>query len=350
LQRHRIAPRTPRALYFSDDVYVGFCQGGDVLEISAVEPKLGTVFYTVDQTSREQVRIQRQTENCLICHSSSRTEGVPGHLARSLYVDPSGQPILSSGSHAVDHTTPLRDRWGGWYVTGTHGAQTHLGNLIVAGREVVEPVDNAEGQNVTSLRERIRVEKYLTPHSDIAALMVLEHQILVHNHLTKANFTARQALHYEAEMNRAFGEPEGHRLESTTRRIESAGNALVEALLLVDEAELTAPIRGTSGFAERFSQAGPRDPRGRSLRDLDLERRLFVYPCSYLIYSPAFDELPPIMRDYVWKRLWDVLKGPGDAKKFAHLSPADRQAIYEIVCDTKTNLPDYWTNAPHTGQ
>lgn len=345
LQRHRIAPRSPRAIYFNDQVYVGYCRSGDVLEISAVDPQLGTVFYTLDQTSPSEVHLQRQTENCLVCHSSSRTGSVPGHLARSLYVDASGQPILSAGSHSVDYTTPFEHRWGGWYVTGTHGEQKHLGNLVVRDTKVVEPVDNAQGQNVTHLEDRFSLEPYLTPHSDIVALMVLEHQAFVHNQLTKANYTARQALLYEQEMNRALGEPEGHRLESTTRRIQSAGDDLVEAMLSVGEAKLTAPIAGTSGYAEKFSALGPRDLRGRSLHELDLQQRLFRYPCSYLIYSPAFDGLPGEMRDYVWKRLWEALSQSNAEKQFAHLAPADRRAIVEIIRETKEDLPDYWT--PH---
>lgn len=343
LQRHRISPRAPRAIYFNDEFYVGYCQAGDVLEISAVDPQLGTVFYTLDQNDPAQAHLRRQTENCLICHSSSRTDGVPGHLARSLFVDSSGQPILSAGSHAVDHTTPFEHRWGGWYVTGTHGAQQHLGNLVVRNGNVVEPVDNAQGQNVTDLQDRVSLGAYLSPHSDIAALMVLEHQTLVHNRITKANYTARQALLYEQEMNKALGEPAGNRLESTTRRIQSAGDDLVEALLLVGEAKLTAPVKGTSGYAENFEARGVRDARGRSLRDLDLNHRLLKYPCSYLVYSPAFDALSGVMRDYVWKRLWDVLTQQGTEKQFAHLSAEDRRAIVEIIADTKPNLPEYWT-------
>jgi hypothetical protein len=344
LQRHRISPRTPRAIYFNDDVYVGYCRSGDMLEVSAVDPRLGAVFYTLDQSKVAPPHFLRQTENCLICHSSSRTEGVPGHVVRSLFVDSGGQPILSAGSYSVDHSTPLEQRWGGWYVTGTHGLQKHMGNLIIRGQDVHQPVDNAQGQNVTQLADRLAVEKYLTPHSDLIALMVLEHQALVHNRLTKANFAARQALRYESDVNRALGDPEDQRLESTTHRIQSAGNDLVEVLLLVDEARLTAPIHGTSDYASKFSQLGPRDGRGRSLRDLDLQRRLFKYPCSYLIYSPAFDGLPREMRDYVWQRLWDVLSNPNDAK-FTHLSPEDRRAIVEILRDTKPNLPQYWTAA-----
>jgi hypothetical protein len=337
LQRHRISPRTPRAVYFGDEAYVGFCQRGDVLEISAVDSQLGAVFYTLDQAEVERPQLVRQTDSCLICHSSSRTQGVPGHLVRSLFVDSRGQPILSEGSFAVDYRTPFKDRWGGWYVTGTHGSQTHLGNLIVQGRLVSRPVENAQGQNVTQLDDRLAVSKYLTPHSDIVALMVLEHQTLVHNCLTNANYTARQALHYEQEMNLALGDPLDKRLESTERRIRQAGDRLVAALFFADEARLTAPIEGTSGFAEAFAASGPRDRQGRSLRDFDLKRRLFKYPCSYLIGSRAFAGLPEEMRDYVWDRVRSILHDPTIEVAGADLSADDRQAILEILRDT---MPD----------
>jgi hypothetical protein len=345
LQRDRISPQSPRAIYFNDEVYVGYCRSGDVLEVSAVDPQLGAVFYTLEQQPADRPRLLRQTDNCLLCHSSSRTDGVPGHLVRSLFVDAGGQPMLSEGSHSVDHGTPLEQRWGGWYVTGTHGSQAHLGNLIIQGTHVPRPVDNAPGHNVTQLHDRLAVENYLAPHSDIVALMVLEHQTLVHNRLTKANYSARQALEYEREMNRALGEPASNRLDSTTRRIQGAADDLVEALLLVGEAKLTAPIQGTSGYAAAFASSGPRDPQGRSLRDLDLRRRLFKYPCSYLVYSPAFDALPPVSLDYVWKRLWDVLNDPADVDSFAKLSKADRRAILEILRATRPALPTYWAEA-----
>ena len=343
LQMRRISPRTPRAIYFNDDVYVGFCQSGEVLEISAVDAQLGTVFYTLNQEENEKPRFERRNDNCLVCHSSSRTEGVPGHLVRSLFVDVSGQPMLSAGSRMVDHTTPVEQRWGGWYVTGTHGSQKHLGNLVVQGRDVEEPVDNSAGLNVTELRERLNVDRYVSPHSDIVALMVLEHQVLVHNRLVKAGFDTRQALDYDVMMNRTLENPEGTRLESTTRRIRSTGDRLVDALLLVNEAKLTEPIKGTSGYAEQFAAVGPRDPQGRSLRDLDLTTRLLKYPCSYLIYSEAFDGLPVESREYVWQRLFDILSGQDQSEKFAHLSQDDRQAILDILRATKSGLPDYYT-------
>lgn len=345
LQLRRISPTTPRAVYFNDDVYIGFCQDGDVLEVSASDPKLGTVFYSMRQEQQERPLFRRHTDACMVCHSSSRTEGVPGHLVRSVFVDTDGTPILSSGSRVVDHTTPFEHRWGGWYVTGTHGSQQHLGNLIIDGRDVPENLDNSAGQNVTALADRFDTNDYPSPHSDIVALMVLEHQALMHNRLTKANFATRQALAHEKMLNEMLENPPGQRLDSTTRRIQNAGNELVDALLFVDEARLKEPITGTSNFTRVFPQAGPNDKAGRSLRDFDLNTRLFRYPCSYLIYSDAFDGLPGETKKYVWKRLWDVLSGQDKSSQFEHLTTADRRAIVDILRDTMDGLPTFWSSS-----
>lgn len=353
LQARRIAPRTPRAIYFNDEVYMGYCHDGDKLEFTVMEPRLGAVFYSLDQEKTEKPHLLRQTDDCLTCHSSSRTDGVPGLLARSLFVNATGFPIFSGGSHNVDHTTPLKQRWGGWYVTGTHGEQTHQGNLVIRSQEVPREVDNSQGQNITSLKERFHVENYLTPHSDIVALMVLEHQLLVHNRMVKASYTTQQAMDYEVTMNKALNEPLNQRRDSTTRRIESVGNSLIEALLLREEASLSGEIAGTSGFTEQFTGRGPRDSKGRSLRDFDLKTRLFKYPCSYLVYSKTFNGLPAELRDYVWQELWEILANNKKSEEYAHLSADDRQAIIEILRETQPDLPACWKgdkNSPAVSQ
>lgn len=345
LQRHRITPKTPRALYFNDDTYVGFCQNGDVLELSVADPQLGAVFYTLEQDASDKPKFTRQIDNCLQCHGSTHTRGVPGHFTRSVYVDSVGLPVLAMGTHRIDHRNPISERWGGWYVTGTHGQQQHLGNLIVTGKQEREPVDNAAGQNVTDLTSRFKASAYLSPHSDLIALMILEHQTEAHNLLTRASFQTREALDSETRLNKELGEPEGHRWESTTTRIKSSCEAMVRYLLYCDEAPLTEPLRGTTSFQEDFTALGPRDSAGRSLRDFDLQRRLFKYPCSYLIYSRSFNELPAEAKSLTYRRLWEVLTGADKTKAFAHLSEADRTAIREILLATKTDLPDYWHNA-----
>ncbi|MGV3608125.1 MAG: hypothetical protein ACO1RA_17095 [Planctomycetaceae bacterium] len=341
LQRQRIAPKTPRALYFSDDVYIGFCQHGEVLEISVADPELGGVFYTLEQES-DAPRITRQMDNCLICHGSSTTKGVPGHLVRSVYTDAGGFPVLSMGTYRTDHTSPLEQRWGGWYVTGTHGEQKHLGNLIVRTKERPEEIDNSAGQNIAKLDDRFDTSRYLTPHSDLIALMVLEHQADAHNYITQANFSTRQAIAYEIDFNNQLGKGNREPLASTNRRIKSACEPLVEYLFFAEEAKLTQPLVGTSPFAAEFPQKGPRDKKGRSLRDLDLQTRMFKYPCSYLVYSEGFRTLPPEAKSYVMHRMWEVLSGQDQSKKFSHLTAEDRTAIREILLDTLPDLPEEW--------
>lgn len=337
-QHARIAPRTPRAIYFGDDVYVGYVRGGDVLEFSAVDPKLGATFYLLDQQRSDAPAFVRQADSCLQCHHSAKTRDVPGHLVRSVYPDRRGYPVFGAGTFVTDHASPFPERWGGWYVTGTHGDQRHLGNLTVEDREHPEEVDRDAGANRVDLKGLVETAPYLTPHSDIVALMVLEHQTQLHNQIALAGYQERIGRHYDEGINEALGRPKGAISESTGRRIASQAEALVKGLLFSGEPPLTAPVRGTSGFAEAFAARGPRDRAGRSLRDLDLETRLFKYPCSYLVYSEAFDALPPLVKAATRERLRRVLDGREAGPAFAHLSAGDRRAILEILRDTKPEL------------
>ena len=345
LQRERISPKTPRAIYFNDDVMVGFCLRGRVIEISAVDEAIGTAFYTLGQADEERPAPQRQTESCLLCHSSSANQGIPGHLVRSVFVDRRGDPQLASGTFRTDHASPFAERWGGWYVTGTSGRQMHLGNLICEGSGRPEAESNAQGVNVTDLKDRFTASFYPTPHSDIVALMVLEHQVGMLNRLARAGLETRMALRYDAEMRKALEMPEGERLDSTKSRINSVCEAVVRYMLFQDEARLTDRVAGTSTFAADFAARGRRDAKGRSLRDFDLETRLFRHPCSYLIESRAFDALPAEAKEVVYQRLWDVLQDKAAWKDAPRLAAEDRAAILEILRETKPDLPDSWKTA-----
>ncbi len=341
-QLRRISPRTPRAIYFGDDVYVGWVRGGDVMEFSTVDPKLGANFYTLSQDESDRPQFRRHTHTCLQCHGSSMTKGVPGHMVRSVYSNPEGQPILGAGTYRSDHTSPLEERWGGWYVSGKHGSQRHLGNLFVNTVDNPQDIDLDVGANVTDLQARFRTTGYLSEHSDIVALMVMEHQATMHNLITRANFLSRLTMRDAAVMNKMLERPESFCSESTVRRINSAAEPVVRYLLFVDETRLTAPIVGTSSFVDDFAAHGPRDERGRSLRDFDLRTRMFTYPCSYVIYSPAFDQLPETVKTQIYQRLWDVLTGVDTSEEFQHLTSADRQNILDILRETKQELPEYW--------
>ena len=341
-QHTRISPRTPRAIYFNDDVYVGFARGGDVLEFASVDPNLGAVFYLLDQGKTDKPVFQRATHDCLQCHHSGKTEEVPGFMVRSLYSNRVGAPIFSAGSFVTTHESPLKERWGGWYVTGTHGAQRHMGNVVLEHSLNPEHLDREAGANVVDLMGRVNTGPYLSQHSDIVALMVMEHQTQMHNLITRLNYETRIALRQEAEINKSFGRAPAAMSEGMTHRIRSYVDNLLRYMLFTEEPVLTDPIKGTSGFAEQFVERGPRDRRGRSLRDLDLRKRLLKYPCSYLIYSEAFDALPAVAKDVFYRRLREILLGETRIPEFARLTQADRRAIFEILIDTKPDMPDEW--------
>lgn len=329
LQRRFISPKNPRSLYFNDDVYVGYVVGAPVLEVSGVDPKLGGIFYRLEQDKAQPPRLIR-TGECLQCHAGPRSLGVPGHLMRSVPTDAGGELNTMGEVEHVDQTTPLADRWAGWYVTGRHGAQAHRGNLIGTGdfaRTLVEP--NFRG-NLAALNEFFDRGKTLGPGSDIVALMVLGHQVHMHNYLTRLNFEARQMIAMY-----------GH-----IRYLKPQTDAFLRCLLFTEETPLAAPIEGDPAFVRDFTAPARRDRKGRSLRDLDLHTRLFKYPCSFLIESPAFEALPGPMREAILARLHGILTGVDRDPQFARLGPAERQTILEILQETLPGLPDYWKKQP----
>jgi len=321
-----ISPETPRALYFNDDVYVGYVQGAPHLEIASVDPATGPAFYTLDQVEAEKPQFTKQPTDCLACHDTFESEKpVPRLLLLSVLADSKGV-ALNRSSVVTNDRSPFAERWGGWYVTGTHGAQRHMGNRFVAEpasslgdiHKYAKSANLSNGANVTDLTKRFDTRPYLTPDSDIVALMVLGHQTHVHNLITVANYNLRS--------------------KASESDLKEHGEPLVEAMLFCDAAPLTEPVRGTTNFAAEFSAMGPRDSKGRSLHQLDLKQRLLQYPLSYLIYSKSFDALPQAAHDYVYQRLWEVLSGKDQSKTFAHLSAEDRKAILEILQETK---PDF---------
>lgn len=341
-QSEKITPKSPRAIYFNDDVYVGYVPGGEVVELSTPDPEFGTAFYTFDQKADAPPAFARHIDSCIRCHDSSRTKNRPGHILRSVFPDRTGTPVASAGGTLVGPGTPLSDRWGGWYVTGTHGKVQHRGNWVLTNTKNPDADDRTPNQNVTDLADRLPVKTYLTPHSDIVALMVLEHQTDVHNRLSRATLNATEALRHQEELKQEKADQSDYRWAGNARRVELAAEDVVRGLLYSGEVKLDGEVKGTSGFAEQFADRGPADAQGRSLRQFDLKTRLFKHPLSYLIYSKAFDDLPAEVRAIVWKRLNEVLTGKDTSEPFAHLSAADRKAVREIVAATKKGLPADW--------
>ena len=307
-QQHLIHPGNARAIYFNDAVAVGWVRGGPMLEIAAQDPQQGTIFYVLNQWASGKPRLTRR-DDCLTCHESYDTLGVPGMLLRSVYPANNGFVLRELGSYKVDHRVAFAHRWGGWFVTGKTDAMAHLGNAAFKGENEAESVEaNFQG--------------YLSPGSDIVALMVFDHQMHMTNLLTRAGWETRFAL-YEKTL--------------TPEKLAAMAQEIVDYMLFVDEARISSPVRGTAGFEEKFAAQGPSDRKGRSLRQFDLQRRMMRYPCSYMIYSAAFDGLPVEAMAAIYRRMWRGLSSENP-----RLSIQDRRAIVEILRDTKKDLPAYF--------
>lgn len=337
IQAERISPRTPRAIYFNDDSSVGYVQNGEALELASLDPKQGVILYSLDPARAPQPVLARR-DDCLRCHQGPVTLAVPGLLMSSVH-PASGRPGEEHG-HAfmTDHRTAFDERWGGWYVTGTHGAQYHLGNNL----DLADPIhpgasSRQNTQNVTDLSGRLDTSRYLVPTSDLVVLLVLEHQTRMTNLMIRIGWDVRIAEH-------------DGKLAAQRSQLTAEIDELAAYMLFGDEAPLHEPVAGVSRFSKTFPQRGPRDKQGRSLRDFDLQTRLFRYPLSYMIYSAAFDGLPDLVRERVYRRLYDILAGRDSSKyvgglSLENLSADDRRAILEILRETKLNLPAYWTAA-----
>jgi len=190
--------------------------------------------------------------------------------------------------------------------------------------------------NLENLDAVFDTKPYLTNRSDIVALQVLLHQSTVQDRITEVNFDTRTAL---GKAGKDPSDGRGVILPPDSRKqIGEEMDALVDEMLLVGDPGFKDRIGGNSGFDHWFQSRGPRDSHGRSLRELDLNTRLFKYPCSFLIYSDAFDSLPRYARDYVYGRLVKILTGKDSSPQYAGLSEADRQAVVEILTATK---PDF---------
>ncbi len=321
-QADRISFLNPRAIYFNDTVAVGWVRGADALEVVGQDPKQGSIFYTLDQAGTGAPRFKRDDETCLACHLTWDTLAVPGLTSTSMYPLPDDKNAYANG-FTVDQRNLLSQRWGGWFVTGQHGGARHMGNVPVMPADKGKSKITVAVRPMDSLTGVLDLTGFPTPYSDVVSLLVFNHQTNMTNLITRIGWEARVA---DVEPAKA-------------PRVREAAVDLVDYMLFVDEAPLVGKVVGTSGFAAEFTARGPKDSKGRSLREFDLTKRLFKYPCSYLIYSDAFEALPTMARTAVYDRLAVVLSGRDPAAKYKALSAIDRQAVLEILRDTKKDFP-----------
>jgi hypothetical protein len=326
LKQRFINSQNPRALYFNDQVYVGYTPGSRTLEVAAMDPVQGAVFFDFQQDSAITPRAKQETSRCLRCHDSySMTGGgVPRFMLSSGLVNSSGEIVSHEVSEITTTATPIARRWGGLYVTGTSGKQSHLGNFFVENQASLAALDTTTWGNRSTLDEFAPLEAYPRKTSDIVALLVLEHQMQVQNALTRLSFESRTQL--------GAGETQDIKL------LDELTTPVLDSLFMAHEAPLGDAINGTSGYTEWFQAQGPQTPQGRSLRELDLKTRTFRYPLSYLIYSPAIDALPEAVRLHLFSRIRAVLQNAPSEPRYPALNADLRAGIIAILRATKPEV------------
>ncbi|RBP46309.1 hypothetical protein DES53_102697 [Roseimicrobium gellanilyticum] len=335
LQKSLIGPATPRALYFNEECYIGWVQGGDV-EVVSSEPGGDLQYYLIHRPgpSPAQPRLIRSNQ-CASCH-------VGGELqVQSVFTRPSGYPMGNEDRFVTSFESPLSERWGGWYVTGRHGGDFHMGNVTTETGPKGMVLDRKQGANLESLTGWFPVEPYLTGTSDLVALMVLEHQYVLHNALQDAARVVRRMLERK---DNSDAPDEAARQRVVTKRAEK----IVELLLFTGEYPLKdGGVAGGDAFQNAFRRNRKTSTHGASLKDFDLHSRIFTHRCSYMIHSATFKAMPQILKARVYALLDDALSGRGGTD-YAHLDAVECQSIRQILIDTESEIRAAWASKPES--
>jgi hypothetical protein len=313
LQLRFITPSNPRALFFNDDVYVGYIPGGRV-EIVALDPELGAIFYIFDiPRDSAPLRVER-SERCMNCHAAEDTNYVPGLVVKSVMPGPRGGSLQAFRQQQTGHGIPFDQRLGGWYVTGEHAITNHLGNAF--GRFV----DGALTKLPIEPGRLFDFGRYPAATSDILPLLLLEHQAGFVNRVVEGGYRARTALHAS-----------GGKLSAEQRtELNEQARIIARYILFADEAPLPAGgVVGSAAFKREFLAAGG------ALREFDLRTRLFKNRCSYMIESAVFTGLPAEMKRLVFQQIHAALDTEKPDPAFAYLPVDEKRAIRTLLRMTK---------------
>jgi hypothetical protein len=318
LQLNLISPSNPRALYFNEDIYVGYVPRGRV-EIVSIDPELGGIFYLCDIPKEERPFRAERSERCMNCHVSDETRYVPGLVIKSVIPGPGGGSLTAYRLGESGHGIPFDQRFGGWHVTGRHGITNHWGNLtgrLAAGE--LTTFSNAPGA-------RFSFEKYLVATSDILPQLLHEHQAGFVNRVVEAAYRARTALHTS----------NGKLTAAQAAELDEQARIVCRYLLFADEALLPkGGVEGDPGYKADFLRTRRATAEGISLKDFDLQTRLFKHRCSYMIYSSIFSRLPSAMKERIYGRLRAALSSTKADKDYDYLTTAEKDAIRRILSET----------------
>ena len=340
LQRREVSYSNPRALYFNESVYLGWMPNGRI-EIASFDPELGPIFYFQRELDDASSPLLARTRSCLGCHAGDATNFLPGSLGRSVYPDKSGRSLRSIDDYRRSgHHIPLHDRYGGWFVSGNHGAMRHMGNAIASREGGKITIDREQFANLEKLDRFFSTEAYPAPGSDIAALLVFDHQVTMHHRLVEAAYRARQSL-FDSKLDPKETDVSKLSKGRSTDEFLEGRDKVVDYLLFRDETPIPK-VSCDPAFQRAFSANRIADSRKRSLKDLRLDGRIFENRCSYMIYSPTFDQFPPMLKGAIYARIHEILTSPKPVEGFDYLGKEEKRRILEILDETKEDLPPGW--------
>lgn len=341
LQRDLIDPANPRALYFNEDTHVAWMPGGKV-EIISFDADSGGRFYIETPPENDTGEITFASPGrCFGCHGGAATNFLPGPLANSNLTTRTGRRVGRVRSHdRISHAVPFSERWGGYYVTGAPITLEHLGNTFAerAGGDVRLEKALADG-TLDSLEGTVDTESFPRGDSHILPLMVFDHQIEAHNLIVEARHRDRQYAHEEETFENGV-------TAKTRRDTEAFFDRFVRYLVFADEVSLSGhEFLASEDFREDFRANRRVGENGHSLKDFNLEDRLFENRLSYMIQSSSFLKAPRRMKNRVYDRLREILVEPDPPEGFDHFEDGERERIVSILRETQPDLPAEWGKA-----
>ncbi|MEO1835857.1 MAG: hypothetical protein ABGZ49_10235 [Akkermansiaceae bacterium] len=340
LQKRAVSYRNPRAIYFNESVYLGWMPNGRV-EVASFDPEIGPLFYFQRQLDDTRSRLFVRTRSCLGCHAGNATNFIPGSLGRSVYPDRTGRVLKGIEDYRRSgHHIPLQDRYGGWFVSGQHGKMRHMGNSIATREDGQVTIDRKRFANLEKLDQFFPTDSYLAPGSDIAALLVFDHQVTMHHRLVEATYRARQAL-FDSKLDPMETDVAKLAAGRSIREFTEGVDKVIDYMLFREEIALPK-VSCDANFRRAFTANKRTDKGGNSLKDLRLDGRIFEHRCSFMIYSPSFEHMPPMLRGAIYDRLHQILTAQAPVKGFEHLGAEERTRIFEILRETKKDLPAKW--------
>jgi hypothetical protein len=311
LQLSRISPRNPRAIYFSDDIYVGYVPGGQI-EIIGIDPQLGAIPYIFNLPQAQDTTHPKiyRSKRCMNCHASKEMGGAPGLLVGSVIPGPGGGTIDAFRRNIFGHDIPFAKRFGGWHITGENPFPQSWANqtgMMKSGQ--IHKILNPPGKYFTW-------DNYPVQGSSLIPHLLLEHQVGFTNLCIFATYKFR-------ELN-----------DSKEDFIQEQTDQLLSYILFEKEATLPESIIDKkTRYVMDFEGKMYPDSGQNSLRQLNLVSRILDLRCSYMIFSNSFSGLPIPIKNVLSQKLFNLLSSQQDKlpSKFSYLKKDEREKIKKIL-------------------